>query len=550
MDVKTSGDIKTPGDATIPAQPAVTPATRQRAIDRLRSGTSGVLDVLDILIIGGGINGAGTARDLALRSKIAETPLNIALVEQNHFGSGTSGKNSHLVHGGFRYLKQLDFHLVRESLRERAVLLRIAPHLVEPLPFLLPIAGFARELFYNAGLTLYDALSSGHEFPRHRRLPLAEVHRMEPGLAVPGMTGAAEYYDAEVRSARVVLENVFEAIANGAACANYVAVESHEREGAGAIWRVCLHDRISGERFETRAKCLVDSTGPWAHDPAPRLVRGSHIVVPRLNASDHAIAYFEESGRIVFFIPWGERRDRTLIGTTDVDHSGSPDEVHISQEEVRYLRDIAARVFPASAKADPVAAFSSLRPLLASTGSATRATREHHIFKDAKGILRITGGKFTTYRFMSEEAADLIAAEIAPGLSKVHATAATPLNGNSPEAIAELIAQAPAMAVRYSIDAFEIVFLVRQYGVLATAVLELMAEPEPAASATSNSAGLSRIDQARLKFAVHHEMAQYPDDFLKVSTTLGHEGRAGTLTSLALSSKNGTDRFATGPPAH
>ncbi len=522
--------------ANLGAQPALTPATRQRAIDRLRSGSSGVLDVL---IIGGGINGAGTARDLSLRAKIANVPLSIALVEQNHFGSGTSGKNSHLVHGGFRYLKLLDFHLVRESLRERAVLLRIAPHLVEPLPFLLPIAGMARELFYNAGLALYDVLTTGDgdraghggAFPRHRRLPLAEVHRLEPGLAVPGMSGGAEYYDAEVRSARMVLENVFEAVANGAACANYVAVESHERDGAN--WRICLHDRIGGRRFEARAKALVDATGPWARDPAPRLVRGSHIILPRLNASDHAIAYFEESGRIIFFIPWGERRDRTLIGTTDVDHPGSPDEVQISGEEVRYLRGIAARVFPASAGQDPVAAFSSLRPLLASTGSATRATREHHIFYDAKGILRITGGKFTTYRLMSEEAADLIAPQIAPALREVHATAETPLNGNSAEAIAELIAKAPALAAKYSTEASEIILLVRQYGVLATAVLELMMEP--VTSSTSNSACLSRIDQARLKFAVRHEMAQYPDDFLKVSTTIGHEGRGVTLTSIALS---------------
>jgi glycerol-3-phosphate dehydrogenase len=510
------------------AQPAVTPATRQRAIDRLRSET------FDVLIIGGGINGAGTARDLALRSKIAQTSLNIGLVDQNHFGSGTSGKNSHLIHGGLRYLKLLDFHLVREALRERAVLLRIAPHLVEPLPFLLPIAGIARELFYNAGLMLYDSMSTGHAFPRHRRMPLAEVHRIEPGLAVPGMTGAVEYYDAEVRSARVVLENVFEAIANGAACANYVAVESHEHEitrdttqdgDRHAIWRVGLHDRISGEHFETRAKSLVDATGPWAHDPAPRLVRGSHIILPRLNASDHAIAYFEESGRIIFFIPWGERRDRTLIGTTDVDHSGSPDDVHISDEEVRYLRDIAARVFPASAQLEPLAAFSSLRPLLASTGSPTRATREHHIFSDAKGILRITGGKFTTYRLMSEEAADLIAAGIAPALREVHPTAETPLNGNSAEAIAELMARAPALAARYSIEAPEIILLIRQYGVLAPAVLELMPDP-------STSGGLSRIDQARLRFAVRHEMAQHPDDFLKVSTTLAYEGREAALTDL------------------
>jgi len=501
------------------AQPAVTLATRRNAIDRFRSET------FDVLIIGGGINGAGTARDLALRAKIAGTSLNIAVVEKNHFASGTSGKNSHLIHGGLRYLKLLDFRLVREALRERAVLLRIAPHLVEPLPFLLPIAGFANELFYNAGLTLYDFMSTGQAFPRHRRLPLHQVHRIEPGLAVPGMTGAAEYYDAEVRSARVVLENVFEAIANGAACANYTEVQSHERGGEKTAWSVRLHDRISGETFEMSARSLVDATGPWAHDPAPRLVRGSHIVLPRLNASDHAVAYFEESGRIIFFIPWGERRDRTLIGTTDVDHPGSPDDVHISDDEVRYLRDIAARVFPESASEEPVAAFSSLRPLLASTGSATRATREHHIFHDPQGILRITGGKFTTYRAMSEEAADLVATEIAPALREVHATAKTPLNGNSAEAIAELIASAPKLGTQYLVEPAEVVLLIKQYGVLAPAVLELMPEP-----ATPISAGLSRIDQARLKFAAQHEMAQYPDDFLKVSTTLAYEGRRVALS--------------------
>jgi glycerol-3-phosphate dehydrogenase len=371
--------------------PPVTPTTRTEAIARLRS------ERFDVIILGGGINGAGTARDLALRSRIAQVPCRIGLVEQNHFSSGTSGKNSHLIHGGLRYLKQFDFGLVREALHERAVLLRIAPHLVEPQPFLMPLAGLGRELFYNFGLTLYDWLSGNGAVPHHRRIPLEQVRRLEPGLAVAGMTAAAEFYDGQVRSARLVLENVFEAIANGAACANYVRAEAHHRDSDGD-WRIRLVDTHSGETFEARARSLVDATGPWSHDPAPRLVRGSHIVFPRLNQSDHAIAYFEESGRIVFFIPWGERRDCTLIGTTDVDHIGSPDEVQISAEESSYLRSIAARIFPASARQEPLATFSSLRPLLASAGSATHATREHRIFHDPEGILRITGGKFTTYR--------------------------------------------------------------------------------------------------------------------------------------------------------
>ncbi len=362
---------------------------------------------------------------------------------------------------------------------------------------------------------MYDLLSRSGGLPHHRRVPLNEVRRLEPGLAVPGMTAAAEYYDARVRSARLVLENVFEAIANGAACANYVRLEEHRRENPN-LWRVRLRDTISNHVFETRARSLIDATGPWARDPAPRLVRGSHIILPRLNASDHAIAYFEESGRIIFFVPWDHR---TLVGTTDVDHDGSPDDVRISEDEVKYLRGIAAKVFPASAKMEPVAAFSSLRPLLAQQGSATRASRDHRIFHDSQGILRITGGKYTTYRSMSEEAADLAA----PALKHVHVTADRPLNGNSADAIQALLDQAPAMARRARLETSQTIRLIRQYGVLAPALVECMPETQ--------MAGLSRFDAARLIFAIRHEMAQKPEDFLTVSTALAYEGDAPVVSA-------------------
>jgi glycerol-3-phosphate dehydrogenase len=452
-------------------QPAVTASTRADALRRLES------ELFDVLIVGGGINGAGTARDLALRSKISGIPLRVGLVEKNHFSSGTSGKNSHLIHGGLRYLKQFDFRLVRESLHERTTLLKIAPHLVEPLAFLMPIAGIGRELFYHTGLFLYDMLSGSGELPHHRRVPMEEVRRLEPGLGVPGMTGAAEYYDAKVRSARLVLENIFEAIGNGAACANYVEMESHERDGAE--WRVRLHDRFADQRFEARAKVLVDATGPWARDPAPRLVRGSHIWMPRLNKSDHAIAYFEESGRILFFIPWGER---TLIGTTDVDHDGSADRVEISEDEVKYLRSMAERVFPESARYAVLGSFSSLRPLLATGGSATKATRDHRIFADASGVIRITGGKYTTYRAMSEEAADLAA----PQLMSWHVTAEHAVGGNSREALDRVEALLQGKPE-----------LVREYGVLAPVVAGF----------------IERFgDEGRLRYAMEHEMLLDPRD--------------------------------------
>jgi glycerol-3-phosphate dehydrogenase len=470
---------------------------RESAMGRLRA------ESFDVLIIGGGINGAGVARDLALRAKVAGKPLAIALVERKHFSSGTSGKNSHLIHGGLRYLKQFAFHLVRESLDERATLLRIAPHLVEPLAFLLPVRGFASEIYSRAGLVLYDAFSTG--FPRHRRYALKEIPERRLGLE--GMTAALEYWDARVASARMVLENIFEAQANGAVCVNYV--EARERRRGFAI---TLHDSIANGTFDVRAKVVIDATGPWARDPAPRLVRGSHIVFPRLGASDRAIAYFDEKGRIIFFVPWGERGDRTLVGTTDVDHDGSADEVRISNEEVAYLRFNAGRVFAERKGIEPVAAFSSLRPLLESHGSATRASREHRIFFDSEGVLRITGGKFTTYRLMSEEAVDLAM----PDLRDVHVTAKTPLNGNSARAIDKVRGEAPALAARYSMETEEILFLIRQYGVRARAVVECVPE--------TGENGLSRVDAARLRYAVKYEMARFPGDFLEVSTSIALEG--------------------------
>jgi len=507
-----------------PLTPPITPSTRAESIDRLRR------DTFDILILGGGINGAGTARDLALRAKTTGAELNVALIDQNHFASGTSSRNSHLIHGGLRYLKQLAIHLVRESLRERAVLLKIAPHLVEPQPFLLPLAGLYKSLYYATGLTIYDLLDQSGALPRHRRVPLDEVRRLEPGLAAPGMTSAAEYYDGQVRSARLVLENIFEAVANGAACANYARAVGR-RCAEDGTWRVRLEDRVSGELFETCARLIIDATGPWARDPQPRLVRGSHIILPRLNTSDHAIAHFDDSGRIIFFIPWGERGDRTLIGTTDVDHDSTADRVTISPEETKYLRAMAARVFPESTKLETLATFSSLRPLLASTGSATRATREHRIFFDRENILRITGGKYTTYRAMCEEASDLAVARVAPALQRIHPTAETPLNGNSIPAIATLRAQAPALAAAHNLPESEILFLIRQYGVLAPAVLSCV--PQLSNQSTSP---ISRIDAARLAFAVQHEMALYPSDFLDVSTSLAHEGRSIPLESPLLAS--------------
>jgi len=396
------------------------PDERRDQIHRLREAE------LDVLVVGGGINGAGIIRDLALRARHGRTPLRIGLVEQKHFGSGTSGKNSQLIHGGLRYLKYFQLRLVRESLHERSVLLKIAPQFVQPQPFLLPMFGLRSRLIYGTGLWLYDRLAGAHAIARHRIIQRRSIAEIEPDLSTDGLSAAAIFYDCKVQSARFVVENILDAIANGAAAANYIRAESWARDAAG-FWAVHCLDALTGEQFELRARKLVDARGAWSNGDSLRLVRGSHIVIPRVNASENAIAHFEPDGRIVFLIPWGSRNQLTLVGTTDEDHDASPDRVHISKREMEYLTGVVRRLFPRNREVAPVSAFSSLRPLVRDeSASATTASRDHRIWNSADGILHIAGGKYTGYRLMSEEACDLICRETAAELAGLRVTASAP----------------------------------------------------------------------------------------------------------------------------
>lgn len=380
---------------------------------------------LDVLVMGGGINGAGVIRDLALRARHANMTLRIGLVEQKHFASGTSGKNSQLIHGGLRYLKYLQFHLVRESLHERSVLLKIAPQFVKPLPFLLPMYGAKARLLYGTGLWLYDRLAGSEAIARHRIIDREELAGMEPELARDGLRSAAIFFDCAIPSAQFVVENILDAVTYGALAANYVQAGGWAR-GPDGRWIVQCTDTLTAEQFEIKARKLVDARGAWSEGGSLRLVRGSHIVIPRVNASDHAIAHFEPGGRIVFVIPWGSRNQLTLVGTTDEDHHEGPERVHASPAEVQYLVGVIRRLFPGRAAVRPVSTFSSLRPLVRdSAGSATSTSREHSIWNSPDGILHIAGGKYTTYRLMSELASDLICREVAPSLAGLHLTAHT-----------------------------------------------------------------------------------------------------------------------------
>ena len=219
-------------------------------MERLRRET------FDVLILGGGINGAGIARDLTMRGA------KVALVEQRHFASGTSGKNSQLIHGGLRYLKQLQFHLVRESLYERATLLHLAPHLVTPQPFLMPMYGWPARLFYGTGLTLYDLLAGRGNVGHHRVLTAADVAKLEPGFALQGLTHGAIFYDCQVNSARFVIENIWDAARLGATIVNYARAK---REGAA----VSVTDVLSGDTFPVQRRPSGRRHRPMGAWPAP-----------------------------------------------------------------------------------------------------------------------------------------------------------------------------------------------------------------------------------------------------------------------------------------
>jgi glycerol-3-phosphate dehydrogenase len=355
----------------------------------------------DAIIVGGGINGAGLARDLALRAHTSSHPLRILLLEKSFWGAGTSGKNSHLIHGGLRYLKYFDFKLVSEALRERATLLKLSPNSVRPLRFELTTNGPIDRIFYGTGIALYDLLAGKNRIGKSNYFP-----------------GPLSYWDAASDSAALVIDNVRDARHYGATCVTGRTVKRLWAEGV---------ELSNGIRV--KATCVVDARGPWLGGDQMRLVRGSHIVLPRLYEGDHAIAHFHSDGRIIFFIPWGDLHPVTLIGTTDVDHKESADKVEISWSETEYLRSIAESLFPASSKLPLLGTFSSLRPLLAAVGKSASATsREHQIGFRPDGVLEIKGGKYTTYRSMTEEAANLACQKVAPddNLAQIFPTRTTP----------------------------------------------------------------------------------------------------------------------------
>jgi glycerol-3-phosphate dehydrogenase len=371
----------------------------------------------DVVVIGGGITGAGIARDAALRG------LKVALFEKSDYAAGTSSKSSKLVHGGLRYLEQGEIGLVFESVSERRVQTRVAPHLVRPLPFLIPIYKGAKpglELM-NVGLWIYDSLALFRAPRLHKTFRGAHAATaIEPMLRSDGLRGALEYYDCATDDARLVLENALDARALGAHCHSYTEVLGFERRGDGRITGVAVRDRLTGERRSVSSRVVVLAAGAWTDEmiarfelpierPLLRRTKGVHVVVPRERLPlGRAITLISPvDHRVMFAIPW---RERTVLGTTDTDFEGTADEVAADAADIKYLCDSANGVFPSAnlAPGDVIATWAGLRPLIAAPPNVDESdvSREHEVFSRSEGLVIIAGGKLTTYRRMARQAVD------------------------------------------------------------------------------------------------------------------------------------------------
>jgi glycerol-3-phosphate dehydrogenase len=362
----------------------------------------------DVIIVGGGIIGAGIARDAALRG------LETALFERGDYGSGTTSGSTRLVHGGLRYLEMLDFALVRMDLRERETLLRIAPHLVKPLQFVLPFydGGSLGPLEARAGMLLYDALSFDKTLRSHHHLTAGDLVQVEPGLRKSGLYGAVSYYDAQVNSPeRLAIENIVDACARGAAAFNYAEVTAATRGG------VRVKDLLAGDEVEVRGRVVVNASGPWFDRVAARLqphprplvrtTKGVHLAHRPVAA--HALALTSPlDGRLFFVIPW---LGYSWIGTTDTDFREDPAQAHATPADVDYLVRSAAAYLPEVKAADVFWTNAGVRALVMKRGRESAISRRHRVISQP-GLISVLGGKITGYRAIAEDVTNAVCRQL------------------------------------------------------------------------------------------------------------------------------------------
>ncbi|MBU1250116.1 MAG: glycerol-3-phosphate dehydrogenase/oxidase [Actinobacteria bacterium] len=495
------------------------PDERAAAIARLREKE------LDILVVGGGIVGTGAALDAVTRG------LSTGMLEQRDWASGTSSRSSKLVHGGIRYLEQLDFRLVREALIERGLLLqRLAPHLVKPVKFLFPLTKPVIERAYiGAGMALYDLFSytGGRPpgVPHHRHLSRRQVLRAAPSLRGDAFTGGLTYYDAQVDDARYVSTLARTASFYGAHVASRVRVEGFLKVGERVVG-VTAHDLETGERFEVKARQVVNATGVWTDDTQAmvgergqfkvRASKGIHIVVPRDRFQSTLGLLLRTEKSVLFVIPWGRH---WLIGTTDTDWDLDKAHPAATAADIDYLLTTVNEVLAVKlTREDVEGVFAGLRPLLAGESDETsKLSREHIVAHTVPGLVVVAGGKWTTYRIMAKDAID---------------EAAAALDGKVPASVTEDIALLGAegyqaawnkrgkIARAFGVHKVRIEHLLNRYGVLTDELLDLIiARPE----LQEPLPGADDYIAAEVVYAATHEGALHIEDVLARRTRISIE---------------------------
>lgn len=499
------------------------PAQRAEALARMAERE------LDVLVVGGGVVGAGTALDAATRG------LDTGLVEARDWSSGTSSRSSKLIHGGLRYLEMLDFALVREALKERGLLLeRLAPHLVKPVPFLYPLTHKGWERWYaGSGVALYDGMSvsSGHGrgLPVHRHLSHKRALRVAPCLKKDALVGALQYYDAQVDDARFVMNLVRTAALYGAEAANRARVVGFLREGERVVG-ARVQDVEAGGEYEVRARQVVNATGVWTDDTQAligergqfhvRASKGIHLVVPkdRIHSTTGLILRTEKS--VLFVIPWGRH---WIVGTTDTDWDLDKAHPAASSADIDYLLEHVNSVLATPLTRDDVeGVYAGLRPLLAGESDATsKLSREHTVAHPVPGVVVVAGGKYTTYRVMAKDAVDEAVHALDQRVAEC-VTEDTPLVGA--EGYKAMWNARAQTAARTGLHVVRVEHLLNRYGALADELLDLIvtdpALGEPLAAADDYL-------RAEIVYACTHEGARHLDDVLTRRTRISIETLTG-----------------------
>lgn len=429
----------------------------------------------DLIVIGGGIIGTGIARDAALRG------IKTLLVEKEDFAYGTTSRSSRLIHGGLRYLRMFEFHLVQQDLREREVLLKIAPHLVHPFPFIIPITSLFYRVALGVGVPLYDLMSGHKSLPSHQYLSRRETLDLEPELAeLSGLMGSYLYYDCQAPfTERLCIENVLSAVERGSAVVNHARVIGFLRSG-NEVCGVEIQDALTGDIYKVRARLVVNAAGHWLDcvrgllsagpSRTVRRTKGIHLLTPRLTKM--ALVLFSPSdGRLFFVMPW---LDYTLIGTTDTDYSGDLDCVYADEKDVAYLLEGARQVFPKLCSEDIFYTTAGLRSLAYSGGEKpSDVTREHRVLdhksRDGiEGLVSVLGGKITAYRAVAKDVVDVVCRKLR--LKAPCITAEVPLPG-APAVSKEIVAR---MARESELPVETVTHLAELYGSRFSQVLDLV----------------------------------------------------------------------------